>query len=106
MCRHILSTVIVAYRPLRLEELGQLSGLPSSIQGSTDYISKIISMCGSFLTIRDNVSAKDFLFLSLFLFPSGITHQHHALFSRSLGALLETLQRDIYNLSNLGFPID
>ncbi|KEY75048.1 hypothetical protein S7711_09655 [Stachybotrys chartarum IBT 7711] len=112
MCRHILSTVAAAYRPLRLEELGQLSGLPSSIQKSTDHISKITSMCGSFLTIRDNVvyiihqSAKDFLFSSPFLFPSGITHQHHALFSRSLGALSETLRRDIYNLSVPGFLID
>ncbi|KAG7424474.1 Vegetative incompatibility protein HET-E-1 [Fusarium oxysporum f. sp. raphani] len=112
LCRHVLSTVAVAYRPLRLEELGRLSGLPSSIQKSTDHVSKITSMCGSFLTIRDNVvyiihqSAKDFLFSSPFLFPSGITHQHHALFSRSLGALSETLRRDIYNLSVPGFPID
>ncbi|KAH7116438.1 heterokaryon incompatibility protein, partial [Dactylonectria macrodidyma] len=112
MCRHVLSTVAVAYRPLRLEELGRLSGLPSSIQRSTDHVSKITSMCGSFLTIRDNVvyiihqSAKDFLFSSPFLFPSGITHQHHALFSRSLRALSETLRRDIYNLNVSGFPID
>ncbi|KAF5701324.1 NWD1 [Fusarium mundagurra] len=112
MCRHVLSTVAVAYRPLRLEELGRLSGLPSSIQRSTEHVSKIISMCGSFLTIRDNVvyiihqSAKDFLFSSSFLFPSGITHQHQAVFSRSLGALSETLRRDMYNLSVPGFPID
>ncbi|KAH7169754.1 NACHT domain-containing protein, partial [Fusarium flagelliforme] len=112
MCRHVLSTVAVAYRPLRLEELGRLSGLPSNIQRSTDHVSKITCMCGSFLTIRDNVvyiihqSAKDFLFSSPFLFPSGITHQHYALFSRSLGALSETLRRDIYSLSTPGFSID
>lgn len=114
MCRHVLSTVAVAYRPLRLEELGRLSGLPSSIQRSTDVVSKITSMCGSFLTIRDNVvyvihqSAKDFLFSSPFLFPSDIAHQHqhHALFSRSLGALSETLWWDIYSLNAPGFSID
>ncbi|KAF5230264.1 hypothetical protein FAUST_9885 [Fusarium austroamericanum] len=112
MCRNILTTVAVAYRPLRLEELGLLSGLPSSIQRSTDHISKITSMCGSFLTIRDNIvytihqSAKDFLVLSSFLFPSGTGHQHHALFSRSLEALSETLRRDIYGLSTPGFSID
>jgi hypothetical protein len=112
MCRHVLSTVAVAYRPLRLEELGRLSGLPSSIQRSTDHVSKITRMCGSFLTIRDNVvyiihqSVKDFLFSSLFLFPFGIMHQHHAIFSRSLEALSETLERDVYELGTPGFPID
>ncbi|KAH7146059.1 hypothetical protein EDB81DRAFT_794377, partial [Dactylonectria macrodidyma] len=56
MIRHIQNLgLAVAYRPLRLEELGRLSGLPSSIQRSTDHVSKITSMCGSFLTIRDNV---------------------------------------------------
>ncbi|KAF9767892.1 hypothetical protein IL306_014878 [Fusarium sp. DS 682] len=112
MCRHVLSTVAVAYRPLRLEELGRLSGLSSSIQISTGHVSKITSMCGSFLTIRDSVvyiihqSAKDFLCSNSFLFPSGIAHQHHALFSRSLEALSETLRRDIYSLSSPGFSID
>ncbi|CAM1503379.1 Fc.00g081550.m01.CDS01 [Cosmosporella sp. VM-42] len=112
MCRQILSTAIVAYRPLRLEELGRLSDLPSSIQRSTDHISKITSMCGSFLTIRDKVvyiihqSAKDFLYSSTFLFPSGVIHHHHNLFLRSLEALSETLRRDIYSLTAPGFPID
>ncbi|KAI8710889.1 NACHT domain-containing protein [Fusarium sp. LHS14.1] len=112
MCRHVLSTAAVAYRPLRLEELGRLSGLPSSIQASTDHVSKITSMCGSFLTIRDNVvyiihqSAKDFLFSCPFIFPSGITHQHHAIFLRSLESLSETLERDVYELGVPGFPID
>jgi hypothetical protein len=69
-------------------------------------------MCGSFLTIRDNVvyiihqSVKDFLFSSLFLFPFGIMHQHHAIFSRSLEALSKTLERDAYELGTPGFPID
>ncbi|GKU09791.1 unnamed protein product, partial [Fusarium langsethiae] len=112
MCRHVLSTVVVAYRPLRLEELGRLSGLPPSIQRSTDHVSKITSMCGSFLTIRDNVvyiihqSAKDFLFSNPFLFPSGITHQHHAIFSRSLEALSETLKSDVCKLDDPGFFIN
>lgn len=53
-------------------------------------------------------SAKDFLLnkASDQSLPSGAAHQHHALFSRSLGALSETLRRDIYSLAALGFSID
>src|SRR5205807_94388 len=40
------------------------------------------------------------------ILPSGTAHQHHAIFSRSLEALSETLRRDIYSLSAPGFPID
>ncbi|KAH6883570.1 NACHT domain-containing protein, partial [Thelonectria olida] len=112
MCRSVLSTVTTAYRPLHLEELGHLSGLPPNIQRSNGFISKITSMCGSFLTIRDNVvyiihqSARDFLLANTYLFPSGMREQHYAMFSRSLEALSRTLRRDIYSLRAPGFPID
>ncbi|EXA29674.1 hypothetical protein FOVG_18865 [Fusarium oxysporum f. sp. pisi HDV247] len=112
ICRSVLSTVTTAYRPLHLEELGRLSGLLSNIHRTNDYISEITRMCGSFLTIRDDVvyiihqSAKDFLSLNTYLFPSGIRDQHHAMFSRSLEALSRTLRRDIYSLRAPGFPID
>lgn len=33
-------------------------------------------------------------------------HRHHAIFSRSLAALSQTLQRDVYKLNAPGFPID
>ncbi|KAI5460978.1 WD40-repeat-containing domain protein [Mariannaea sp. PMI_226] len=116
MCRQVLSTVAVAFRPLRLEELGRLSGLPASIQRSSDHISKIISMCGSFLTIKDKVvyiihqTARDFLFLSPFIFSSdvasGIANQHNALISRSLGAMSEILRCDIYRINAPGCSIE
>ncbi|KAH7124420.1 hypothetical protein EDB81DRAFT_912810, partial [Dactylonectria macrodidyma] len=112
MCRSVLSTVTTAYRPLHLEELGHLSGLPPNIQGTNDYVSKIVRMCGSFLAIRDNVvyiihqSVKDFLSSNTYLFPSGMRDEHHAIFSRSLEALSKVLQRDIYSLRAPGFPIN
>ncbi|KAH6982481.1 NACHT domain-containing protein [Ilyonectria destructans] len=112
LCRSVLSTVTTAYRPLHLEELGHLSGLPSNIQRTSDHISKIISMCGSFLTIRDKVvyiihqSAMDFLSSNTYLFPSGMRDQHHAIFSRSLDAMSRTLRRDIYGLRAPGLTID
>ncbi|KAM6504803.1 hypothetical protein FSOLCH5_015293 [Fusarium solani] len=111
-CRSVLSTVTTAYRPLHLEELGYLSSLPSDIQRTNDHMSTITSMCGSFLTIRDNVvhiihqSAKDFLSSNTYIFPSGMRDQHHAIFSRSLEVLSRTLRRDIYGLRAPGFPID
>lgn len=111
-CRSVLSTVTIAYRPLHLEELGILSGLPSKVS-----IEKIASMCGSFLTIRDKVvyfvpqSAKDYLMkdpnsdILSKIFPAGYAEAHRTIVSRSLEAMLTTLQRDIYNLKHPSFPI-
>jgi hypothetical protein len=78
-CKAVLSTAITAYRPLYLAELGRLCGLPEQISGSTDDAREIVSMCGSFLTVRDNQvylvhqSAKDYLSerASSLLFPCG-----------------------------------
>ncbi|KAG5804903.1 hypothetical protein H9Q74_005329 [Fusarium xylarioides] len=79
-----------------------------------DDLEEIIRSCGSFLTLREGViyfvhqSAKDFLLnkASNQILPSGAAHQHQAIFSRSLEALSETLERDAYKLDAPGFPID
>lgn len=66
-CQNILSTVFTAYRPLSLAELGMLSSLLNEISANFKSIKKLITLCGSFLTIRDGCiyfihqSAKDFL---------------------------------------------
>ena len=109
-CWLVLSAATLAYRPLRLAELGVLSGLPQDISAKVASIQKMVEMCGSFLTIQDDYvyhihqSAKDYL--SNAIFPSGPTDIHHAIFSRSLEAMSTTLRRNIYNLSYPGFPID
>jgi hypothetical protein len=73
----------------------------------------IVSMCGSFLTIRDdNVyiihhSAKDFLVTDAFnkIFPSGTGDVHHTMFSTSMQIMSTTLRHDIYGLCVPGFSI-
>ncbi|KAJ1322937.1 ankyrin repeat domain-containing protein 50 [Microdochium nivale] len=107
----ILSIVTTAYRPLHLRELVVLSKLPERC--STDECSKVVAMCGSFLTVREehvyivHQSAKDFLSAdaSLSLFPSGVGMAHHAIVSSSLQRLSTTLRRDIYNLGQPGIAI-
>ncbi|KAH7309923.1 hypothetical protein B0I35DRAFT_359209, partial [Stachybotrys elegans] len=111
-CSSVLATVSAAYRPLHLRELGHLAGLPQAISSSITGIQVIVSICGSFLTVRDDVvyvihqSAKDFLLSNTFIFPSGIEDQHFQLFSRSLNLLLITLERNLYKLSSPGSPVD
>lgn len=109
-CWLIISTVTVAYRPLHLDEIATLSGLSKEIN-----IRKIVDMCGSFLTVRDDrvylvhQSAKDYFMsksASGRLFPSGTSMTHHGMFSRSLQLMSESLRRDIYGLRHPGFPID
>ncbi|KAF2455365.1 WD40-repeat-containing domain protein [Lineolata rhizophorae] len=114
LCRQVLSTVIVAYRPLHLQELRVLSGLPTQVQNANQSIAAIVKMCGSFLTVQDdNVyiihqSAKDYLSeeASHDIFPCGVGEAHHSIFSRSLQVMSRTLRRDIYGLHALGYPIE
>jgi hypothetical protein len=113
-CRLILSTMTLAYRPLHLLEIEVLSDLPNQISIKPDSVMKIINMCGSFLTIRENrvyfihQSAKDFLLEKAFdrVFPSGKAKMNHTIFSRSVQVMARTLRRDIYELYAPGLPIE
>jgi hypothetical protein len=112
LCRGVLSAATAAYRPLHLAELGVLSGLPPDISNTYESIATIVNMCGSFLTIRDNIvytihqSAQDFLSADTSIFPSKIQDIHHTIFSRSLKVMSRTLRRDAYSLGAPGFSID
>ncbi|ORY10967.1 HET-D protein [Clohesyomyces aquaticus] len=111
LCRQVLSTVLATYRPLHLQELHVLSGLPTKVQNVNQATTAIVKMCGSFLTIREaNVyiihqSARDFLSKEAKheLVPYGIGNVHQSIFSRSLQVMSTTLRRDIYSLGALGF---
>ena len=65
-CRLVLSTITTAKEPLRLEELGILSGLPKEV-ADKNIVAELVNMCGSFLTIQHesvyivHQSANDFL---------------------------------------------
>ncbi|OBS17519.1 hypothetical protein FPOA_12011 [Fusarium poae] len=112
ICKEILATASVVYRPITLEELKVLA--PSLEDDDYDDLPQIISSCGSFLTLREGViylvhqSAKEFLLneVSDQVLTYGEVHQHHAIFSKSLTALSQTLQRDICKLNAPGFPFD
>jgi hypothetical protein len=105
-CRNILSTVFTAYRPLSLLEFKILSGLPDGILEDLGSIKRLITLCGSFLTIREggiyfiHQSAKDFL--STEAFQDDIAERHFNIYKRSIAAISK-LQKNIYSLPDFGF---
>ncbi|OCK72839.1 HET-domain-containing protein, partial [Lepidopterella palustris CBS 459.81] len=114
LCKRILALVAIVYRPITLKELTSLIEMPMDMIDDLESLREIISLCGSFLTIRDGIiyfvhqSAKDFLRTEAFntIFPSGSEEAHHVVFSRSLLVMSKTLRRDIYGLGALGYPIE
>ncbi|OPB43886.1 hypothetical protein A0O28_0022040 [Trichoderma guizhouense] len=110
LCCRILATVLLAYRPVTLAELGSI--IQSSDDGLADAESmhKAIELCGSFLTVRDSQvyvihhSAKDYLSdqaLSTAFFPSP-ADVHGDIVLHSIQAMSATLRRNIYNLRSPG----
>src|SRR5467141_3786172 len=107
-CLCALSVVTLAYQPLHMREIHVVTGLQEKVRNLED-LERIINMCGSFLTIRDNYvyfihqSAKDYLTSNAStIFPAELGRIHYYMFSSSLYALSKTLRRDIYNLQDPG----
>ncbi|KAF4996280.1 hypothetical protein FDECE_12524 [Fusarium decemcellulare] len=101
LCEDMLAVVTTAYRPLALSELRVLTESPEEF----DDLKVLITSCGSFLTLKDDVvyfvhqSAKQFLEKDwLWKSRSSLANYHQVLFSRSLNLLSKTLRRDIYEL--------
>jgi hypothetical protein len=113
ICRSLLCTVAIAYRPLHLAEMGSLRSLPCRATALAETARKIVAMCGSFLTIREeqvylvHQSAKDYLSdkMRAAALPSE-NKMHYDLFIRSLELMSTILKRDMYSLGELGFSID
>ncbi|KAL7793996.1 hypothetical protein V8C43DRAFT_280834 [Trichoderma afarasin] len=105
-CWKIISTIFTAYYPLRLGELGLLSGLPKNISAHLESIANLVTLCGSFLTIRQGIvyfihqSAKEFL--STEVFHSDVARRHADIYEQSITAI-STLSQNIYGLLDLGF---
>ena len=114
LCKRILATVGIVYRPITLKELTSLTDMLEHIADNLEWLQKIIGLCGSFLTIRGDIvyfvhqSAKDFLRTKAVseIFPSGTEEAHHLIFTRSLQVMSKTLRKDMYNLTAPGFPVD
>ncbi|KAK2035733.1 hypothetical protein LZ31DRAFT_621899 [Colletotrichum somersetense] len=118
-CKQFLAVAAVVYRPLSLEEYESIHDLSNDAKKADPKKSMqdLVASCGSFLTVREGIvyfvhqSAKDFLLNKEYkafeqILPSGIAHQHHIVFSRSLDALSSTLRRDIYQLHSHGVRIE
>jgi hypothetical protein len=114
LCKRILASIAIIYRPVTVKELTILVDLPRSISHNLKWLAEIIGLCGSYLTIREGTiyfvhqSAKDYLLTLAFdtIFPSGEGGAHYVIFSRSLQAMSQTLEKDIYKLHLPGISIN
>jgi hypothetical protein len=106
LCKQILCTVTLAYRPLCLNEIGIIAGLPENVSNNLQYLQGLVGSCGSFLTLREqrvylvHQSAKDYFSTGKGsnIFPFGQIKAHHQLAHQSLRLMLATLKRDVCNL--------
>ncbi|KAH8592591.1 WD40-repeat-containing domain protein [Bisporella sp. PMI_857] len=113
LCKRILASIAIVYRPITLKELTSLVEMLENMFDDLKSLKEIIGLCGSFLTIREDIiyfvhqSMKDYLFEEACdkIFASGKEEAHYMIFSRSLKVMSRTLRRDIYSLRALGYPI-
>ncbi|KAL2884830.1 Vegetative incompatibility protein HET-E-1 [Ceratocystis lukuohia] len=108
LCKDIIATALVVYRPITLKELHALVHELEQMQ--EENVTEVIALCGSFLTVHENVisfvhqSAKDYLSEKALneIVPSGMPYQHQKVLLRSLEILHQRLKRDIYGLKAPG----
>lgn len=113
LCKKILATMFLAYRPLQLQELALLADFRGNF-AKYDTLMRLVRRCGSFLSIQQGTetvhfvhhSAKDFLRENKDvldgIFPSGMGDGHRQLFSRSVEVMDTGLRQNIYGLRNPG----
>ncbi|KAH0538230.1 hypothetical protein FGG08_005149 [Glutinoglossum americanum] len=108
LCKRVLCVIIIAYRPLTLEELVSMAELHKYPVAD---IRELVNLCGSYLILRDETirflhqSAKDYLGQVAEVFPSGREHEHGRIVERSLQAMSKILKKDVYGLRHPGFPV-
>jgi hypothetical protein len=109
-CERVLCAVVLSYRPLHLEEVVVIAGLPGYLSGDLPSLKDLVGRSGSFLTLRDETiyfvhqSVKDY-FISgkgSTIFSSGHSEEHRSIMNRSLKIMSETLKRDICDLKMPG----
>ncbi|CAN9363411.1 unnamed protein product [Alternaria alternata] len=113
ICQSLLCITAVVYRPLYLAEIGSLCKSAGRATIVAETVRKIVAMCGSFLTVRDeqvylvHQSAKDYLSdkMRSAALPSE-SEVHYTLFAQSLELLSSRLKRDMYDLVEPGCSID
>jgi hypothetical protein len=113
-CKEILRSAVVAYRPLRLQELVATAKLPSTILDSVQSLTDLVHRCGSFLTTREETiyfihqSAKDYLVTGngRKIFCASIAEEHGKIMHRSLDILSKSLKKDLCDLRDPGTLIN
>jgi hypothetical protein len=113
LCKQVLATIALVYRPITLSELVSLTELLEDFTNEAE-VREIVSLCGSFLCLRGETvyfvhqSAKDFLLgrASSEVCPHGTEAAHRAMFLRSVATLSRTLSRDMYGLEAPGLSIN
>jgi hypothetical protein len=114
LCKQILASSTLAYRPIRLEELISITSLPDEFSNDQESVKELVGLCGSFLIIRKGIiyfvhqSAQDYLIedASLEIFPHGRAEAQKRIVSRTLQAMSHILRRDIYSLQDPGRSIE
>lgn len=112
-CKSTLRTVTLAFRPLQLEELAVVAGLPKDEFSDVQAVADLVSRCGSFLTVREGVvsfihlSAKDFFTLGngRQVFDNQLAKEQGQMTYRLLDAMDSMLQRDMCSLQKPGVRI-
>ncbi|OCL11800.1 hypothetical protein AOQ84DRAFT_373660 [Glonium stellatum] len=114
VCKKIISTSTLAYRPLHLKELGSFAGLPKELGVDVQQLKEMVELYDSFLTIRDETiyfvhqSAKDYFTIgneSNFL-PKNKIDEHYKIVHRLLDHMLRNLKMDMCDLKPPGALVD
>jgi NACHT domain len=107
MCEQILGTITLAYRPLHMEELGHIAGLPEDLCDDLRSVGHLVDQCASFLTVRKNIvyfvhqSAKDYMTVcrGQEILTSRQDYGHDQVSSRCLNTMSKLLKINISGLS-------
>ncbi|PTB65061.1 WD40 repeat-like protein [Trichoderma citrinoviride] len=109
LCRAVLGICVVAYQPLRLQELATLAGFTDELTDPSE-LRILIETCGSFLTVKDETvyfihqSSKEYLTTNSraqsSLFANGTEGVHYGIAMHSVETMGKMLCRDIYKLHN------
>jgi hypothetical protein len=114
ICRQILATSAVLYRPVTVSELVTLMEFPKAFEGDLESVRDIIGLCASFLFLQDDKvrfvhqSANDFLIEEApnSIFISAKDEVNHGIYLRSPKAMHNTLHRNMYSLDSPGFSVE
>ncbi|KAL7905336.1 hypothetical protein GGI35DRAFT_488614 [Trichoderma velutinum] len=109
LCQSILGITVLAYQPLRLQELATLAGFKGNLTRPST-LQSLIHNCGSFLTVKDEIvyfihqSSKEYLTSNSAaqstLFPNGVNEIHHKIATHSIDGMEQKLCRNIYKLND------